>query len=384
MNEQNFVHRVLVIVGIVTFVVLTILLTVYAVDALMLAFAGILLAVFFRGLSNLVSKYTGLGSGLSFAIVILTLVGVLAISIYFLEQSVADQIGELRQQLPQAVNTIRGNLEQYSWGRSLIQQIPPTDVIFDTIRSANLLSRASGFFSSTVGIFTNFFIFLVLAIFIAIEPQTYIRGILLLVPRPNRERARQTLDALGETLRWWLVGQFGSMTTIGVLTFIGLYFLGVPLALGLAVITALLTFIPNLGPILSLIPALLLGLAQSPTTALYVIILYLGVQAIESNLVTPYIQRQTVNLPPALTTAVQLILGVFVGGLGVVLAAPLVACGIVLVQMLYVEDVLGERVRTVDEKSKGEFVKKEEATVGVEKAKGNLPETKTANATKQT
>jgi predicted PurR-regulated permease PerM len=144
------------------------------------------------------------------------------------------------------------------------------------------------------------------------------------------------------------------MLAIGILTWIGLSILGVPLALTLGILTALLTFIPNIGPVLSVIPAALLAFSQDPIKAIYVVLLYIGVQVIESNLITPWIERQTIKLPPALTISMQLILSIFVGGLGLVLATPLVAAGIVLVQMLYIEDILGENLTTPDEKQEEE------------------------------
>lgn len=374
MENKSFTQKVFTTVGIVVAIVLAILLVIYAVDELLLAFAGILLAVFFRGLADWLAERTGLGRGLSFVAVILTLLIVFGVAIYFLEQSVVAQVQELREQLPESFNSLRGRLEQTDWGKTVLQQIPSTEQITETLRNANFTTRATGFLSTTFGVFINFFIFLVLGIFIAIEPETYVRGVLVLVPQARRERIRQVLDALGETLRWWLVGKFASMLAIGTLTWIGLSILDVPLALTLGIITALLTFIPNIGPVVSLIPAALLALAQDPIKAVYVVILYVGVQIIESNLITPFIERRTVELPPALTVGVQLILSVFVGSLGLVLAAPLIAAGIVLVQMLYIEDILGEKVRTADEKNKNEFVEKQEATVGVEKIKGNQPE----------
>lgn len=382
MENKVFTNRVFTTVAIVVAVVLMILLVIYAVDALMLAFAGILLAVFFRGLADWLAERTGLGKSLSFAIVVLSLLIVSGVAIYFLERSVVAQVQELREQLPQSFNSLRSRLEQTDWGRTVLQQIPSTEQMTETVRNANLTTRATGFLSTTIGVFVNFFIFLVLGIFIALEPQTYVRGILVLVPQQRRERIRQVLDALGETLRWWLVGKFTSMLAIGILTWIGLSIIGVPLALTLGIITALLTFIPNIGPVVSLIPAALLALAQDPIKAVYVVILYIAVQIIESNLITPFIERRTVALPPALTVGVQLILSVFVGGLGLVLAAPLIAAGIVLVQMLYIEDILGEKVRAADEKNKDEFVGKKEATTGVEKIKGNLPPTE-KNISKQ-
>lgn len=130
------------------------------------------------------------------------------------------------------------------------------------------------------------------------------------------------------------------MAIIGACTAVGLWALGVPLALTLALLAAALTFVPNFGPILAAVPAVLLGLLESPTKALYVVLLYVGVQTVESYVLTPLIQKRTVSAPPALTILAQVLLGVLVGGLGVVLATPLTAVALVLARELYVRDVL--------------------------------------------
>jgi predicted PurR-regulated permease PerM len=132
---------------------------------------------------------------------------------------------------------------------------------------------------------------------------------------------------------------------IGVLTALGLWLLGVELALTLGLLAALLTFIPNLGPVLALVPAVLLALMHSPTRALYVTLLYLAIQTVESYVLTPLVQRRTVSLSPALTITAQVALGVLLGGLGLVLATPLTILLLVLIQMLYIEDTLGDSVK---------------------------------------
>jgi predicted PurR-regulated permease PerM len=119
--------------------------------------------------------------------------------------------------------------------------------------------------------------------------------------------------------------------------------MGVPLALTLGLIAGLLSFIPNFGPILSAVPAILLAFIHSPISAVYVACLFVGVQVVESNVVTPFIERKTVELAPALTIVFQLILGVLIGGLGLVLATPLLAVIVVLVKTVYFEDVLGDK-----------------------------------------
>jgi len=137
-----------------------------------------------------------------------------------------------------------------------------------------------------------------------------------------------------------MVGQLISMTAVGLSSYLGLRLLGVPLALTLAVVAFLLTFIPFIGPLLSGIPVVLVAFSQSPTLALYALLLYTAIQLFEGYVLTPNVQRRSVSLPPALTIAAQVLLGVLVGALGVTLATPLAAAGMVVVNRLYVEEVL--------------------------------------------
>ncbi len=139
------------------------------------------------------------------------------------------------------------------------------------------------------------------------------------------------------------------MLFIGVLTWIGLSVIGVPLALTLGLIAGLFSFVPNFGPILSAVPAILLAFVDSPTSALYVLILFVVVQLIESNLVTPLIERRTVELPPVLTIFAQLALTILVGAVGLILATPILAVVMVLVQTIYIQDVLGDKDTEVNE-----------------------------------
>jgi predicted PurR-regulated permease PerM len=116
----------------------------------------------------------------------------------------------------------------------------------------------------------------------------------------------------------------------------------VPLALILAVVAFLLTFIPFIGPLLSAIPVVLVAFSAGPATALDALLLYSAIQMLEGYVLTPNVQRRSVSLPPALTIAAQVLLGVLVGALGVILATPLAATGLVVVKELYVREVLGD------------------------------------------
>jgi predicted PurR-regulated permease PerM len=183
-------------------------------------------------------------------------------------------------------------------------------------------------------------IFLFLGLYLAIDPDVYRRGLLRLVPLPKRPRVQDILDEIGHILGRWLVGRIFSMLVVGGITMLGLWLLQVPLPLALGLLAALGELVPNFGPLLAFIPALLLAFTDNSSHALGVLGLYLAVQGLESYVLTPLVERRAVSLPPALTITAQVLLGLLAGGLGLVLAAPLTATAMILVQRLYVEDVL--------------------------------------------
>jgi predicted PurR-regulated permease PerM len=145
------------------------------------------------------------------------------------------------------------------------------------------------------------------------------------------------IDRLSLVLKGWLKGMMIAMVLIAVLTFIGLSIIGIPMALALAVIAGILNFIPNFGPLMAMVPAVLLGFVDSTQTAIIVAALYILIQTLESNIITPTIQRRMINLPPALLIIAQLLMGTLSGALGIILATPLLAITMVLVEELYVK-----------------------------------------------
>jgi predicted PurR-regulated permease PerM len=311
-----------------------------APDMFLLGFAGVLLALFLRGLADALARWTSLSPGWALFVVGIALITLVVGAGWWLAPDVADQVDELRLSLPRSVEQLDERLSRYGWGRQVQQEMPgPAELLPDR---SDLFARITGVFSTTLGIVANVVIVLFLGLYLAVEPSTYRHGLVRLVPPSGRARAGEVLDAVASALRWWLIGKVASMMVIGVLTYIGLLLLGIPLALTLALLAALLTFIPNLGPILSAVPAVLLGLLQGPVTAASVVGLYVTIQTVESYVLTPLVQRRTVSLPPGLTIVAQVLLGVLLGGLGLALATPLTAALLVLVKLLYVEDVLGD------------------------------------------
>lgn len=350
----EFTQKTLIAVGIIAIAALIALFVYYAIDVVLLFFGAVLLAIFLRGLADLVNRYTRLSEGLSVLLVSALLLGILAGAIALLAPDVAAQFRHLREEVPRSFDQVQQFISRYSWGRTIIEQMPTNGEIAEKIKNvdvSSLLSRVGGYFSSTVGAVGNFFVMILLAIYLASEPKFYAEGFTKLFPISARSRVREVLTEIGTTLSWWLIGKTLSMIFIGLLTWIGLWILGVPLALTLGLIAGLLSFIPNFGPIFSAVPAILLAFIESPISAVYVAVLFIVVQLIESNLVTPYIERQTVELPPALTVFAQLALGVIIGGVGLILATPLLAFIVVVVQSVYIGDVLGDRDTQVVEKN---------------------------------
>src|SRR5215218_3930138 len=312
-SDQTFAGRVLVTIGFVVLTLLLLVLIYFTFDVILLIFAAVLLAIFFRGLAEIVGWFVNVSEGWLVLIVTSMLVIVLAGAITLLAPDVADQMRHLREELPRSARATSDYISQFGWGQALIAQLPSFNDFTETLSAATLVSGVGGIFTSTIGAVGNFFITILLAIYFASEPWFYIRGFIKMFPKSRRHRATQVMTAIGETLRWWLIGKAGSMIFIGLLTWIGLKIIGVPLALTLGLIAGLLSFIPNFGPILSALPALLLAFIDSPITAVYTAGLYIGVQLIESNLITPMIERETVELPPALTVVAQLALGALIG-----------------------------------------------------------------------
>lgn len=336
-SYRSFLNRVLTIVGLVV----AIWLVWYAIDVVLLAFAGILLAIFLRGLSDPLATRTSFKDKWALSVVLLILIlAIVGFGLYAAPQ-IANQVDQLVQTVPEGLQQLRGYVTQYQWGQTLLAQMPSPSEI--TSGQGNIFGRVTGMFSATSGILTNIFIVLFVGLFIAYNPKMYIDGFLKLIPQQKRERGHEVLDTMGQALRWWIVARVFSMAIISVLTMLALWFLGVPLAFTLGLITGIITFIPNIGSLLAVIPPALLALTQSPMTAVYVIIFYLVIQGIESNLLTPWLQERAVSLPAAMVLLAQVFMGVIAGILGIAFAAPLLAVLMILVNKLYIEDTLGEQ-----------------------------------------
>ena len=319
---------------------LAVLLVIFVSEIVLLLFAAILIAVLLRALSELLAKRVGIPQRWAVVIVVMLLVLSFSAIGWLIAPSIGEQVSELHSALPTSLQRLQQEMQRFVWLERLVDSAPHPDSIPTQPEVASKVTEAT---TGTLKALANFVVVLVIALYLAVDPRPYVEGTVRLFPPAQHKRAREVLDAMGHTLRWWLIGKAASMTIVGIAVFIGLTALGVPLAGALALIAALLDFIPNFGPILALIPAALFALLQGPTQVLYVVVLYGAIQTVEGYVLTPLIDRTTVKLPPALTLTAMVVAALLFGWLGLLLAAPAAAALMVLIQMVYVEDILGER-----------------------------------------
>lgn len=305
----------------------------YLFDVLLLIFGSILLAVILRAPTDWLAAKTRLSAPWALGAVLLLITAMLAAAGWLLGGAVREQSQAIAEQAPQMLEQLKERLDDYGWARDRIDP----DAILDG--DGTFVGRGLRVISATFGAVANVGLAVFMAVLFAAQPQLYVKGTLRLVPKDKRARAAEVLHRLGETLRRWLVGQLFLMFFVGISTTFGLWLLDVDAALALGILAGLLTFIPFLGPLIAAAIGILVSLADGLITAAWVTALYVGIQVIEGML-EPLVQQRAVYLPPALLIVSQLALGVLVGFVGIVLATPLAAALMVMVQMLYIEDVL--------------------------------------------
>ncbi len=182
-----------------------------------------------------------------------------------------------------------------------------------------------------------------LTLYLLAEPDKYEEGAIKLFPIWYRPRVRFIINRIDFTLRLWLQGQILLMVFAGFVTWLGLAILGLEQALALGVLAGLFSFVPNFGPIAALVPSLVVGLVQSPQHIAWIILIIYGTSFLQSQLIAPLLFKESLNLPPVMVLIGQILAAVFFGFLGVMLAVPMIAILLVLVQEVYIKDILGDK-----------------------------------------
>jgi predicted PurR-regulated permease PerM len=295
-------------------------------DLLLIIFGTVMFSVILSSASTGLHRRFNIRRGLALSIVVvLSLLGLGGI-LYLFGARIVVQGKQLIDTLPGALDRLRGLLSNYSWGPGVISQLQHINV---GTAGGSFLSKALGAFSSLLSVVTNLILIFFGSLYLALEPDLYLRGLLSLVPPQHRRRAAEVLAAIYDGLRHWLFGQFGAMVIVG-------------LAFGIALsIAALLEFVPLIGPVIATVPAMLEALTQGISSVIWVGVAFLVIQQMESNLLVPFLQKRAVKLPPVVALFATVIFGILFGVVGLIFAVPLIVVVIIAVQEIYVKDILG-------------------------------------------
>lgn len=269
--------------------------------------------------------------------------------------TVREQTIELRERLPEAIDKLEEWIDHQGGGVIAtvfgLNDRPTTAVVSDTVTVAiddgpdrralrdRVIDQLGGvgryllpFLGQTLLVFAGILLVIFLAIYLAVNPGIYKRGALALVPAASRSRVERILAEVTVMMQRWLIVQFITMVLIGVVVTIVLAVMNVRAAVPLGILAGLLEFIPNIGPLLSALPAIAMGLVDSTEKALWVTVAYIFIQFLENQIVIPVLMQEGVDLPPALTIVAQAVMAIAFGFLGLLLAVPILAAIVVAVR----------------------------------------------------
>ncbi len=322
-------------------------------NAVMQIFLAVIVALALQGPIHRFERM-GLPRGVA---LLLTLVLVLVIGGLLgvlLVSTVVEQVQELVDQLPDTFDQVRAEYDRLSNEHGVLPEID-WDALMEG-QSEDWLSKQVGaisgrifpFVSGVGGLIANFLFILFIALFFVGDPTNYLDGTLTLVPQGYRPRALEILVELDGTLRAWFVGQVISMLTAGALiTFLNAVIINIPSPIALGALSGIMEFVPNFGALVSVSVAILVTLADEPAKIPLVIIGYLVVQQVQSNLIMPRIMRRQIDMPAAVVLSAQVIAASLFGFIGLLLALPLAVLVKVLLRELYVYDFLNSRTARV-------------------------------------
>ena len=330
---QHFAGRIAVACA----VVLTFVLCWQLREVVLLAFGGIVLAVIIRALAQPLIRRAHFRERWAITTVVLTLIAVTVGISWMFGSQVTAQIRDLEERLPRAIEQVRAWSETNPVANFIRERATSMTEGNEWLKNAPAIAAAS---VASIG---HAFLMLFLGIYLAANPRLYTDGLVRLFPVPHRPKIKAAVGEAGAGLRKWLLGQLVSMTTVGLLTGLGLWAVGAPLPLALGLMAGLLEFIPVIGPIIAIVPGVLVAFTEGPQIALYAAIVYLVVQQLEGSVIMPLAQRWAVELPPALGLVAVVSFSLLFGFLGILFGSPLAVVVMILVQQLYLKHGLEAR-----------------------------------------
>ena len=308
-------------------------------SALFLGLIAVLIAIILHAPARLLARW--IPFRVSFTLCVLVFLALMAGLLVRLIPQLFAQMSQLAGQLPAAMAYVGEWVEERTG-------TPTSPELAAEVNAqlADFVGRFVPLAFNLISAFVGSFAIIILAIFLAAEPDTYRDLLLRLAPPQGRERARQIYDETGRSLRNWVLGKAFTMAMTGVFIWIGLALFGVPGAMALAALAALLEFIPNFGPTIAAAPAVISAFLISPSTALWVAIYFFVFQQIQAAVTVPLVERRAVDIPPAALLIWQLMLAVGFGILGLFVATPLLAVISVVARIVYFEPI--ERLQEWD------------------------------------
>jgi len=335
------------------------------VEVLLLVFIAVLCAVYLSGVTDILERRFRLARWLGLAIaVVATLAAVVGIGAVIVPP-VLEQTQSLISGLPQTLtniqNVIAGWAREYAVLRDTELANPASGLVASLINDATNFLRGSILPYVTAGgkLFIEGASVVVMSLYLAVQPRLYRDGILSLLPPRHRPVGARVLDDAGATLRAWVVGQLLAMLVLALLTAIGLWVLGVPYWLAFGIFTGLVAVVPFFGTLVStLLPALFVVSTGNWVKVLAVILLGVAVHVVEANVVVPRIMERRLALPPVLTIASVLTMGILIGVVGLVVAVPVLAVTMVVLRHVVQGEVYGDAGRSEPAvlRATGEFV----------------------------
>jgi predicted PurR-regulated permease PerM len=329
-------------IGIVAFAAL-LMFAWYFAATLFLIFAGMLLGVALNAFTELFGRIVKLPHALRLMIVCLALAGLLSGVIFLGGSTIAQQATVLSDTIKSQLVSVKAFLEKSGIDTSYLDfgnssaapsapakpgaagphNLPGAEAIASS--GGAIVSQTLKLILGTVSAVGNFFIVMFLGLAFAAQPGVYRKGLLYMAPARHRARATVIVDRIGETLERWLIAQIITMAAVFLITWIGLSIIGIQSSFILGIQAGLLTFIPTVGALVAGLIVVLASLASGWVAALSAFVLFLGIHALESYVLTPILQRKALEIPPATLFAFQILLGVVFGIWGLALALPLMA-----------------------------------------------------------
>ncbi|MDM4018659.1 AI-2E family transporter [Roseiconus lacunae] len=371
MNDRVAPSSSFYLVILFTAIIATSLLLAY--EVFLVLFLGLIFGVFLTHLRKALARATPLSETWSLGIVVAALLVLMGIGVLIFFVQAQSQMDRMADTLEKGASRLLETVDDYPTVKSMVKSTPILNEFVKGQRAnsgntesnpkanrdsaseqTNTSSMSNGWsspienaaraagqvFQTTLGFVVNALLIFFVGIFIASSPSIYHRGFVRLFPVHKRERVSEIVSATVETLWRWTLGRLATMAITGFGAFLLLTVLGIPMATTIGLLTAILTFVPNIGAVVAFGLSLLVALPEGTTPAILVSVGYVGLQLLESYVITPLIQQKQVAMPPALLISFQAFLGVALGFLGAVVASPLLAAGSTIVKMAYIEDVL--------------------------------------------